>query len=112
MEHFPSGSTRKSRKWHSAPGRFTILHEERENILSGGGFVRFAFEFIPFRFALLSCAIYMVFLIVIALAAVIASAGRDWAISGPRWFWLTLNAAIFFAGSALAWKIIWPHFPQ
>lgn len=70
--------------------------------------MRFAFQYVPFRFAVTSCAVYLLLIGVLAGVGMLV-ASRGWAISGPRWFWLTLNAVFFLAASAVAWRVLYPR---
>lgn len=72
--------------------------------------MRYAFSFVPWRFALLSCALYLTFQLVIGLVMHATIGERDWAVGGPHWFWLILNAGVFFGASAIAWRFTFPQF--
>ena len=80
--------------------------------------MRLVFALIPWRFALLSCAVYLAFIVVLGFVGVasivlLAVKKHGVLIVYPRWFWLTLNTGVFLAASVIAWKISAPpHWPR
>src|SRR5579864_434523 len=63
--------------------------------------MRLLFWFIPMRFALLSCAIYLGLVVALGVVGVLvavlgAKIFGGFVIGGYRWFWLAINAGVFF----------------
>jgi len=71
--------------------------------------MRFVFQFVPIRFALLSCGIYLGLVAGLAIAAAFINVVvfKNWGFSASRSTWLVLNAGVFFAASALAWRVLY-----
>jgi hypothetical protein len=92
-------------------GHYAITSGAFGNCSAKGGPMRYAFTFIPWQFALLSCALYLAFqgAIGLVILAAVSAAGTVWGVSGPRWLWLGLNAAIFSAASVIAWRFSFPR---
>jgi hypothetical protein len=71
--------------------------------------MRFAFQFVPIRFALLSSAIYLAPVAGLAMLAAFINVVvfKNWGFSASRSVWLVLNAGVFLAASVLAWRILY-----
>ena len=71
--------------------------------------MRFVFQFVPIRFALLSWAIYLALISALAMVAAFINVVvfKNWGFSASRGTWLVLNAGVFFAASALAWRVLY-----
>ena len=71
--------------------------------------MRFVFQFVPIRFALLSCGFYLALISALAIVAAFINVGvfKNWGFSASRGAWLGLNAGVFFAASALAWRVLY-----
>ncbi len=75
--------------------------------------MRFIFQFVPIRFALLSCVIYLVLVAGFAMLAAFINVVvfKNWGFSAYRLIWLVLNAGVFFVASAVAWRIVYARHP-
>lgn len=71
--------------------------------------MRFVFQFVPIRFALLSCGFYLALISALAIVAAFINVGvfKNWGFGASRGAWLGLNAGVFFAASALAWRVLY-----
>ena len=58
--------------------------------------MRFVFQFVPIRFAFLSCAFYLALISALAIVAAFVNVGifKNWGFSASRGAWLVLNAGV------------------
>ncbi len=70
----------------------------------------FAFQSLPTRLALVSCAIYVAVTVLLPLALILVSGKSDASVMllMSRWGWTILNAAIFLGAFSLAWQLVIP----
>lgn len=69
----------------------------------------FHIAYVPFKVALLACAIYLFFIGISPLAVILTSRFVGiWGISATRGGWTLINALLFMLAFALSWQIIGP----
>jgi hypothetical protein len=73
--------------------------------------VGFAFQSVPTRLALVSCAIYLTVTVLLPRALIFASrtSGGSIMLVMSRWGWTILNALIFLGAFSLAWQLLMPR---